>query len=144
MIERISSPAAWLRTASATPRRGRDDELIGGQHQFGGKAGLAPRGSALAKQPLAAFDFGRDRRVGRDGRNRFPRFGRRDQRDLMACGKVGAEMAGRPERFAVVVAPFAFDGIFAFRHPPAIEHQHARMAEKLHPQRRQTRAPRFR
>ena len=113
-------------------RRGSDDELVGRKHQLGREAGLRSRIGAGEKVAGGAR-FRRRSPRRRDGRDRFPRFGRCDQRDLMAGRKIGAEMAGRPERFAVVVAALAFDRVFAFGRPPAIEHQHARMSEKMHP-----------
>ncbi len=60
MTVRTSSPAAWARAVSAMRSVGRDDELVGREHQFRGKIGLRAW-IGLIEQSLTAMLF----RVGR-------------------------------------------------------------------------------
>ena len=84
-------------------RGGRDDELVGRQHQLGRRT-LAGSGHRLVDQPPAALGLGHQGFWRIDGHHRVPRLGRRGQRHLLPRRQVDAKIARRPEHVAMRIA----------------------------------------
>ena len=92
------------------PPGGRDDELVGGQHELCRDA--VPRfGRGLRQQPPAALAFGIQRQVGQEHVHRLGRFSRRHERRALAPDEIELEVSGTPEIAARLIAAALLDRI---------------------------------
>ena len=99
----------------ARPRRildaagGRDDELVGRQHQFG-RTILRER-VRLNEQPAPAVVLGFECLLGRHGAQDFPRFGGRHQGGVVSFADLQAKIARAPEVAARRISTAFLDAI---------------------------------
>jgi hypothetical protein len=113
----------------------RDDELVGREHELGGRA-VARRLGRRRDEPRAPLLLRHERLVGIERADRVPRFRRRDDDGVAARLEIHAEVAGAPQRARRLVAAALFDAKQHVLELLAVEREGRRLAVDLQAQAR--------
>ena len=118
------------------PAGGADEELVGGQHQLGGRPGTGGPGRLL-DQPAAAGELGLGGLLGRQGLDGRPGLGRGDQGHVAAGLQVGPEVAGAPEGAGGGIAAVVLEPVVDLVDPGPLHRVGRSLADEPEPERGQ-------